>query len=281
MKSTTITKLGENFPWGRRTYVMGIINLTPDSFSGDGLAGFTKQAVEQAVAFQNAGADILDIGAFSTRPGHKLVSECEELERLIPTLDEIVDSVNIPISVDTFRASVARAALKSGASLINDVTGLKSDPDLAKVAADGDAGLVVMHSQGDTIYRDLVPDIIASLEMSVRKAVSAGMIKSNLILDPGIGFGKTADQSIELLGRLDEFKALGYPLMVGPSRKSSIGKVLGLPVGERIEGTAAAVSLAVAGGADIIRVHDVKQMVRVVRMSDAIVRGWRPETWTL
>jgi dihydropteroate synthase len=260
---------------------MGIINLTPDSFSGDGLAGFTQQAIEQAVAFQQAGADILDIGAFSTRPGHEGVSECEELERLIPTLDEIVDSVNIPISVDTFRASVARAALKSGVSLINDVTGLKSDPDLAKVAVDGNAGLVVMHSQDNTSYRDLVPDIIASLEMSVRKAVSLGMNKTNLILDPGIGFGKTADQSIELLGRLDEFKALGYPLMVGPSRKSSIGKVLGLPVGERVEGTAAAVSLAVAGGADIIRVHDVKQMVRVVRMSDAIVRGWRPETWTL
>ena len=183
MKATTIDKLGERFPWGRRTYVMGIINLTPDSFSGDGLAGFTQQAIEQAVAFQQAGADILDIGAFSTRPGHEGVSECEELERLIPTLDEIVDSVNIPISVDTFRASVARAALKSGVSLINDVTGLKSDPDLAKVAADGNAGLVVMHSQDNTSYRDLVPDIIASLEMSVRKAVSLGMNKTNLILD--------------------------------------------------------------------------------------------------
>jgi len=270
---------GKTFHWGQRTYVMGIINLTPDSFSGDGLAGRRDQAIERALAFQEAGADILDLGAYSTRPGHTPVSEAEELKRLIPTLSAIVSRIKILVSVDTFRVKVAREALDAGACMINDVWGLKVEPGLAGMAAQRRAALVLMHNQSNTQYQDLVPDIMASLETSVDRALSSGMSGNNLVIDPGIGFGKNADQSLEVLGRLNEFRSLGYPLLVGPSRKSSIGKVLGLPLEERLEGTAAAVALAIASGADIVRVHDVKEMVRVARMTDAIVRGWRPAGW--
>ncbi|PKB65197.1 MAG: dihydropteroate synthase [SAR202 cluster bacterium Io17-Chloro-G2] len=279
LTSLTIAR-GEPLVWGRRTYVMGIINVTPDSFSGDGLAGDLDAIVRRAVEFQGAGADFIDVGAESTRPGHQSLAADEELERLLPALTALAGKVEIPISVDTYKATVARRALEAGASMINDVWGLKADPYIARIAAESGAPLVLMHNQENTQYQDLLPDIFRSLSHSKQAALDAGVPEENIILDPGIGFGKTAEHNLEVLRRLDEFKSLGSPLLVGTSRKSTIGRVLDLPADQRLEGTAATVALAIAGGADIVRVHDVPEMVRVCRMSDAVVRGWRPDGWT-
>ncbi|MQF91763.1 MAG: dihydropteroate synthase [SAR202 cluster bacterium] len=270
---------GETLAWGVRTYVIGIINLTPDSFSGDGLGGDVDGAVDLALRFQDEGADILDIGAESTRPGHKQVSLDEELARLMPALEAVAKRVDLPISVDTYKAAVARRAVDAGAVIINDIWGLKAEPELAEVAAETCAGLVLMHSQKGTKYRDLVPDLVSSLKDSVRIALEAGVPRDNIIVDPGIGFGKTPDQNLAVLARLDELKELDCPMLVGTSRKSTLGLLLDLPAEERVEATAATVSLAIAGGADLVRVHDVKEMVRVCRVTDAVVRGWRPEGW--
>ncbi len=272
---------GREFVWGSRTYVMGVVNVTPDSFSGDGLAGRTADAVEQAVRFEVEGADIVDVGAESTRPGHAPVSVEEELSRLLPVLEGIVKSVSIPVSVDTYKPEVARRAVECGASMLNDVWGPRVGEGMAEVAAETALPLVLMHNQDGTAYDDVVPDVAESLRRAAETAMAAGVRREGIILDPGIGFGKTADHNLQILGRLKELKELGYPLLVGTSRKSTIGFVLDLPVEERLEGTAATVTLAIAGGADIVRVHDVKEMSRVARMSDAIVRGWRPESWGL
>ena len=270
---------GERLTWGKRTYVMGVINVTPDSFSGDGLHGDVPSAVEQARRFQEEGADFIDIGAESTRPGHQPVPVSEELARLMPSLEAVAASVSIPISVDTWKSNVARAALENGACVINDVWGLKADPGLAEVAAEFGAGMILMHNQKGHQYEDLMEDIAAGLAQSVDTALSAGVLRENLVIDPGIGFGKTADHNLELLRELHRLKVLGLPLLVGTSRKSTIGRILGLPPEQRLEGTAATVALAIASGADIVRVHDVLEMVRVCRMTDAIVRGWRPDGW--
>ncbi len=270
---------GETLAWGVRTYVMGIINVTPDSFSGDGLGGDVSAVVEQALRFQEEGADILDIGAESTRPGHEKVSLDEELARLMPALEAVTAKVSLPISVDTYKAGVAWRAVDAGATIINDIWGLKAEPELAEVAAETGAGLVLMHNQKGTQYTDLVPDIIASLQTSVKTAIAAGVPQKNIIVDPGIGFGKTPDQNLAVLAGLDALKAVGCPILVGTSRKSTLGLLLDLPAGQRVEATAATVSLAIAGGADLVRVHDVKEMVRVCRVTDAVVRGWRPQGW--
>ena len=270
---------GEPLAWGKRTYVMGIINVTPDSFSGDGVSGDASAAVEQAIRFQEEGADLIDVGAESTRPGHQPVSEAEELARLIPALDAISASVSIPVSVDTWKSGVAMAALDHGASIINDVWGLRADPLMAEVAAGHGTGLIIMHNQSGHRYNDLMPDIAASLLQSVDMALSAGVPRENIVIDPGFGFGKTADHNLELLKSLRQLKELGLPLLVGTSRKSTIGRILGLPPEQRVAGTAATVAIAIAGGADIVRVHDVREMVRVCRMTDAVVRGWRPDGW--
>ena len=276
---------GRVFQWGARTYVMGIVNVTTDSFSGDGLSNDVDAAVAQALAFQEGGADLIDVGGESTRPpgaayGHGAapVSADEELSRVIPVIERLRDVLGIPISIDTYKAVVACQAIGAGASLINDVWGLQRDPALAGVAAETGVPLVLMHNQAGTEYRDLLPDVLASLRESMGVATAAGVATEAIIVDPGIGFGKTVQHNLELLRRLREFKdALGCPVLVGVSRKSTIGTVLGgLPPDDRLEGTAAAVALSIANGADIVRVHDVQAMVRVSRMSDAIVHGWTP-----
>lgn len=271
---------GQTPVWGTRTYIMGIINLSSDSFSGDGLADDIPAIVEQARRFQEAGADFLDVGAESTRPGATPIGPEEEIRRLTPALAAVAKVATVPVSVDTYKAAVAQQALAAGASIINDVWGLKADRELARVAADAGAPLILMHNQPTRHYGQLLPEVLASLQHSVATATGAGVLPENIVLDPGIGFGKTPDHNLEILRRLAEFKALGHPLLVGTSRKSTIGLVLDLPVAERLEGTAATVALSIAGGADIVRVHDVKEMVRVCRMSDAIVREWRPENWS-
>ena len=277
---------GEPLIWGKRTYVMGIINMTPDSFSGDGLGADVPAAVDRALRMEEEGADFLDVGAESTRPGAAPVAEEEERARLLPALEAIAARVGIPVSVDTYKAGVARAALDAGAVIINDVWGLKADPGMAAAAA-GAAALVIMHNQATRCYRDLVPDVCSSLFNSVELARNAGVADENIILDPGIGFGKTPEHNLEVLRRLSHFKSLGYPLLIGTSRKSTIRMLLSPPsrLADRppaglTEGTAATVALAVANGADVVRVHDVKEMVRVCRVSDAIVRDWRPAHWT-
>ena len=260
--------------WGRRTYVMGIINLSPDSFSGDGLGADLAAVVQQGLRFQAEGADFLDVGAESTRPGATPICPERELELLLPALTALAAQVNIPISVDTYKSAVARPAIKAGAAILNDVWGLKYDPAIAAVAAETGAPLILMHNQQGQEYRDLLPDIFASLRQSVEQALAAGVARDKIILDPGIGFGKTAEHNLEILRRLPEFQSLGLPLLLGTSRKSTIGQVLDLPVEERLAGTAATVALSIAGGADIVRVHDVREMAQVCRMSDAIVRSW-------
>ena len=266
--------------WNRRTYVMGIINLSPDSFSGDGLGSDTFAVVEQALRFQEEGADFLDVGAESTRPGSTPIDPEEELRLLVPALEAVAAVANVPVSVDTYKSEVARQALTSGANIINDVWGLKADPDMVEVAAEFGAPVILMHNQEHRRYGNLLPDIVGSLRTSTEQAVAGGIEPDNIVIDPGIGFGKTPEHNLEILKRLAEVKSPGFPLLVGTSRKSTIGLVLDLPVEERLEGTAATVALAIAGGADIVRVHDVKEMVRVCRMSDAILRDWRPENWS-
>lgn len=258
---------------------MGVVNVTPDSFSGDGVGTDVDRALRQAMAFEEQGADIVDVGGESTRPaslyaGSEPVTEQEELARVMPVIKALAPVLSIPISIDTYKARVADRALASGAAMVNDTWGFRKDANMAGVVADAGVPVVLMHNQPHTRYTDLVPDVIARLGSLATDAVDAGVEEGNIILDPGMGFGKTALDNLEIIRRLDEFSVLGRPLLVGMSRKSTIGYVLGVPVDDRVEGTAATVALSIAKGADIVRVHDVKEMVRVARMSDAIVRGW-------
>ena len=276
---------GKAFLWGERTYVMGVVNVTPDSFSGDGLGYDVDAAVELALRMESEGADVIDVGGESTRryddrPGAVPLSAEEEIGRAIPVVERLSQELSIPVSVDTYKAEVARRCLGAGARMVNNVWGVRADRDMLEVVAELGVPLVLMHNQVGHEYRDLIADVIAAIERAVAKALESDVPRENIIIDPGIGFGKVADQSLEIERRLAEFKALGLPILVGPARKSHIGLVLGgLPPEERVEGTAAAVALCIAGGADMVRVHDVREMVQVARMSDAIVRGWRPQGW--
>ena len=264
---------GREFLWGSRTYVMGIINVTPDSFSGDGLGNSVDAALAQALRFEEDGADILDVGGHSTRPGHTPITLQEELNRVLPVIERLARESSLPISIDTFVAQVALRALDCGASMVNDQWALNYDPEMAGVVAEAGVPIVLMHNQHGTEYSDLIPDISASLKESMTKARQAGIPLENIIIDPGLGFGKTLEHNLEVVRRLQELTGLASALLVGPSRKSMIGRVLGLPVDQRVEGTGAVLALSIANGADIVRVHDVKEMVRVCRMTDAIVRG--------
>jgi dihydropteroate synthase len=261
------------FDWGARTYVMGIINVTPDSFSGDGLADSPHTAIELAQQMERDGADLIDIGGMSTRPDHEDVPVERELHRVMTVLPAVVKAVGIPVSIDSFRLEVVAAALEAGATVVNDVWGLKKEPELASLAAKSGALLILMHNQDGTQYTDLIGEVRGSLQQSVATALEMGMPRDRLVIDPGIGFGKTAEQNLEVMRHLEALTSLNLPVLLGTSRKSTIGKVLDLPVEDRVEGTAATVALGVAHGADMVRVHDVKQMVRVTRMADAIVRG--------
>ncbi len=291
---------GKTFIWGARTYIMGILNITPDSFSGDGLmdarqpapggekVDYVSLALEQARRFVSAGADILDVGGESTRPGSLPISEEEEAQRVVPVIRALAANLDVPISVDTYRATVAEAALQAGASMINDVWEREADRDNAKVAARYQTPVILMHNRSSWAhaeikerlggryvgipYKNLMEDIRAELLESVEIAHSAGIPDEKIILDPGIGFGKSTEQNLELIDRLGEIRKLGYPVLLGPSRKSFIGYTLDLPPDQRQEGTAAAVAIGIDRGADIVRVHDVEMMVRVARMTDAIVR---------
>ncbi len=260
------------FAWGRRTYVMGILNITLDSFSGDGLGYDVEAAVAQGRRFAAEGADILDVGGESTRPDFDPISADDEIGRVLPVIERLLAEVDIPVSVDTAKAGVAQAALAAGAHLLNDVSGLRHDPEMAALVARFGVPAVVMHNQRDRPFRDVMGDIRDGLQASVALAEAAGVPRERLIIDPGFGFGWTPEQNLEMLRRLEELSDFGLPILVGTSRKSAIGAVLDLPVEERLMGTAATVAIAIARGADIVRVHDVKEMVQVCRMADAVVR---------
>ncbi|MCX7968961.1 MAG: dihydropteroate synthase [Armatimonadetes bacterium] len=267
-------------PLGQRTLVMGIINVTPDSFSGDGIID-TDAAVAKAWKFVEEGADIVDIGGESTRPGSQPVHAAEEMRRVLPVIERlVVENFPLPISVDTYKPEVAKLALEAGACIVNDIFGLRQ-PRMMDLVAERKPAVVIMHMQGtpqtmqiNPTYEDCVREIAGFLKQQAETVMKLGLPKDKIIVDPGIGFGKTVEHNLEILRRLREIKLLGFPVLVGTSRKSFIGKILGIEVpAERVWGTAATVAIAIANGADIIRVHDVREMVQVVKMTDAIVRG--------
>ena len=281
------------FRWGERTFVMGILNVTPDSFSGDGLLKATEgeggggagapDPLEIAVAIGRRmveeGADILDVGGESTRPGHAPVDLDEERRRVVPVIAALRAALpDTPLSIDTTKPAVAEAALAAGADVVNDVWGVGDDDTLARLAADHGVPLVVMHNRADARYTTFLPELIADLQRAIERALALGVRWDDLIVDPGFGFGKTAEHNLELMRELGSLTMLGRPILLGASRKSTLGRILDLPVGERLEATLATTALGIAGGADIVRVHDVEANVRAARISDAIVRGtWQPE----
>ncbi|HLB44920.1 MAG TPA: dihydropteroate synthase [Candidatus Limnocylindrales bacterium] len=271
------------FEWGARTFVMGIINVTPDSFSGDGLLARGGDpiavAVAQAQRMAAEGADLLDVGGQSTRPGHQPVATTEELARVVPVVRAIRAALpDMPLSIDTTSAQVAQAAADAGADLVNDVWGTAAEPELLALAAERELPIVLMHNRPEARYRNVVAEVLADLSRALDVALAAGIAWERLIVDPGIGFGKTPAHNLAVLGELQLLAALGRPVLLGASRKSTIGKVLDLPAAERLEGTLATTALAVRAGVDIVRVHDVQANVRAARMADAIVRGGWHET---
>jgi dihydropteroate synthase len=267
-----------HFDWGKRTLLMGIVNVSPDSFAGDGICS-PSAALEQALRMVDEGADIIDVGGESTRPGSEPIPLQEELSRVVPAVRAIRREVDVPLSVDTYKYEVARASLDEGADMLNDIWGLKKEPRLADLAAACGAGMVLMSNQRDVsplhdvVFDDIARVVADDLARATRDAVERGVPADRLIIDPGIGFGKTQPQNVELLRRLRELKPLGFPLLIGTSRKSVLGYLLNLPASERLEATAATVALAIERGADIVRVHDIKEMRRVCMVADAIVRG--------
>jgi dihydropteroate synthase len=252
---------------------MGILNITPDSFSDGGRFIGLNDALVQAKKMVEDGVDIIDIGGESTRPGAEPVTYEQEVARIIPVIKELKQQNDIPISVDTYRASTAKAALSAGADMVNDVWGLKNDPDMAKVIAEHDVPVCIMHNSYTTEYESLMEDVLKGLGQSIEIALKSGIKEQNIIVDPGIGFGKTWEQNLDIMIELDKIKDFGYPLLLGTSRKSFIGRVLGLPVDERLEGTLATSVFGIIKGVDVLRVHDVMQNKRVAIMTDRMVRG--------
>ncbi|SFF03883.1 dihydropteroate synthase [Alteribacillus iranensis] len=262
-------------PWtldfSRKTYVMGILNVTPDSFSDGGRWNTEDKAVERAIEMIHEGAEIIDIGGESTRPGYVKVDTEEEVNRVTPAIRAVSREVDVPLSIDTYKAETARQALEAGATIINDIWGAKADPDMAYVAAEYEAPIILMHNRDNMNYTDIMSDILRDVEESIEICHRAGVKDDRIILDPGIGFAKTYEQNLEVMRRLEEFTSLGYPVLLGTSRKSLIAETLQLPPHDRVEGTGATVSLGIERGCDIVRVHDVKEMSRTVKMMDAML----------
>ena len=283
------------FAWGERTFVMGIVNVTPDSFSGDGLLADAQHdsrnaarsvdrsdtiaaATAQAQSMVADGADLLDIGGESTRPGHVEIAIDDEIRRVVPVIEAIRRALpGVPLSVDTTKPVVAEAALAAGADLVNHVWGVAEDNGIARVAAAHGAPLVLMHNRAEPHYDDLVAEVIADLAAAIERAVRAGVGREQIIVDPGFGFGKTPEHNVEILASIGQLRVLGRPILLGTSRKSTLGRILDLPADQRVEATLATTALGIAAGVDMIRVHDVLANIRVARTADAIIRGtWRP-----
>jgi len=279
--TTTIGR--RSFTWGTRTFVMGILNVTPDSFSGDGLlasdgAAHVAAATDLARTMAAAGADILDIGGESSRPGHETVPEQVEIERVVPVIRSIRAVLpTMVLSVDTVKPAVAAAAIEAGADLLNDVWGVAEDDALVRLAAERGLPIVLMHNRAEARYTTLLPEVIADLQRAIERALHAGVAWNDIIVDPGFGFGKTAEHNLALLRDLPSLAILGRPILLGASRKSTLGRVLDLPADQRLEATLATTALGIAAGVDIVRVHDVRENVRAARMADAVVRGTWPE----
>jgi len=285
-QGATSTRIGSaTFAWGARTFVMGIVNVTPDSFSGDGLLdsgtdglpGSGGATVANAVALARTmaeeGADLLDIGGESTRPGHDVVGADEEIRRILPVVAAIRAALpSMPISIDTTKPAVAAAAIDAGADLVNDVWGVGEDDSLIRLAAERRVPIVLMHNRVEPRYANLMAEVAADLEGAIERALEAGVAREDILVDPGFGFGKTAEHNLELLRELGGLRGLGRPIVLGASRKSTLGKVLDLPADQRLEATIATTVLGIAGGADIVRVHDVRANVRAARMTDAVLR---------
>ncbi len=275
----TLDSPSQKLELGRHTLIMGILNVTPDSFSDGGLFSNVEIAVEHAERMVAEGAHIIDIGGESSRPGADPVPTEVEMDRVLPVIEKLAKRIEVPISIDTYKSSVARCAIDVGAYIVNDITALQGDADMASVVAKADVPVILMHMRGtpenmqsDPRYDSLISEIISFLKARIQAAMDAGISPERIIIDPGIGFGKTVAHNLEIIRRLREFQSLEKPILIGTSRKSFIGKILGLSSDGRLEGTAATVAVAIANGADIVRVHNVKEMAKVARMADAIVQ---------
>lgn len=267
----TIFKIGNRtFDLGSRTYLMGILNVTPDSFSDGGKFSQEDAALKHVEQMIEEGADMIDVGGESTRPGHQQISEEEEIQRIAPVIEKIKDRFDIPVSVDTYKAKVAETAIRAGASLVNDIWGLKYDPQMAGLIAESGVPCCLMHNRNHTEYGNFLEDVKEDLRKSLQLAEQAGIPQDKILLDPGVGFGKTYEQNLEIINKLTQLKELGYPLLLGTSRKSVIGLTLELPVTERVEGTLVTTVFAVLAGCGFVRVHDVKENKRAIQMTAAI-----------
>ncbi len=264
-----------NYYYPDKTLIMGILNVTPDSFSDGGKYNSPQPAIDQALRMEAEGADIIDVGGESTRPGYTPVSEEEELARVIPVIKALSGQVNIPLSIDTTKANVARAAIEAGASIINDIWGAKKDPEMAKVAADLQVPIILMHNRNQIPYQSLMEDILADVQESIDIALAAGVKPEQLIIDPGIGFAKTYEENIAVMQQMERFRELDLPLLLGVSRKSVIAKTVDLPADQRDEATGAAVSFGITKGCEIVRVHNVKLHARMIRMLDKLMNKGR------
>ncbi|WP_018934262.1 dihydropteroate synthase [Gracilibacillus lacisalsi] len=261
----------KDYHYPEKTLVMGILNVTPDSFSDGGKYNNIQAAIRQAKKMEEQGADIIDVGGESTRPGHTPVSEKDEIDRVIPVIRALVDEINIPISIDTWKAKVAKLSIEAGASIINDVWGAKKEPDIAKVAAELDVPIILMHNRENPRYDELMEDVLSDLKESIQIALDVGVRSDQIILDPGIGFAKTYEENIQVMQEMDRLRELDYPVLLGTSRKSIIAKTLNLPVDERDEGTGATVCYGLTKGCEIVRVHNVEMHVRMAKMMDKLI----------